>query len=298
MSSTDSSSARRNARKKLALRAERAFGLTVVQRAEDDADEAQPAVARSISAASTIATTTNTTRIAQRPDGPKPFLAPPPKAQPVQRKSLAVPSINITEPFTSPILSIDEKRERLSALNQNEVRGCTRCRLCEARTQTVFGEGNFNAKLMFIGEGPGADEDEQGRPFVGRSGQLLEKQINAMGLTRDEVFIANVVKCRPPDNRTPTPDEVATCTPYLERQIEIIRPRVIVTLGLPASQHMLQTKISMSKMRGTWRDWRGIKIMPTFHPAYLLRSYTKENRAMVWSDLQRVMVELGLPITK
>jgi DNA polymerase len=200
--------------------------------------------------------------------------------------------------FDAPELPTEEKRRRLIALDSNEVRGCTKCRLCETRTNTVFGEGAADAKIFFIGEGPGQTEDETGRPFVGRAGELLDKMIVAMGLKREQVFIANIVKCRPPGNREPAPDEVATCTPYLERQLEIVRPKVIVTLGRPAMQHMLQTKTSMGRLRGQWQTWRGIRLMPTFHPAFLLRSYTPGNRAAVWSDLQQVLVELGLPLTK
>ena len=157
---------------------------------------------------------------------------------------------------------------------------------------------NAFAKIFFIGEGPGENEDHTGRPFVGRAGELLNKQIAAMGLRREDVMIANVVKCRPPQNRQPSPDEAATCMPYLERQIEIVRPGVIVTLGLSATRYMLQTNSSMGRMRGQWHEWRGIKVMPTFHPAYLLRSYTPANRAMVWNDLQEVMRQLDLPIPK
>lgn len=201
-----------------------------------------------------------------------------------------------TGPFTAPVLSRDEKVNRLKALDQNEVSVCTRCRLCETRTNTVFGEGDADAKIFFIGEGPGENEDLSGRPFVGKAGQLLDKMIAGMGLKREQVYIANIVKCRPPNNRVPAPDEVATCTPYLVRQLEIIRPRVIVTLGLPSAKYMLNTKSTMGRLRGQWQEWRGIKLMPTFHPAYLLRSYTEENRAAVWSDLKAVMAEVGLPV--
>jgi DNA polymerase len=197
------------------------------------------------------------------------------------------------------VLSSEEKRQRLIALDSNEVRNCTRCRLCETRKNTVFGEGTPDAKVFFIGEGPGENEDLQGRPFVGRAGEMLNKWIAAMGLRRDETYIANIVKCRPPGNRVPMPDEVATCTPYLERQLEIIRPRVIVTLGLPALKYMMNDpKLTMGRSRGQWRDWRGIKLMPTFHPAYVLRQYTDETRAAVWSDLKLVMSEIGLPVPK
>jgi uracil-DNA glycosylase family 4 len=203
--------------------------------------------------------------------------------------------VELFSEISSDVLPRERKISLLKAMDEQEVKGCQRCRLCESRTHTVFGEGDPDAKIFFIGEGPGENEDLQGRPFVGRAGQLLEKMIVAMGLRREDVFIANIVKCRPPGNRCPAPDEVEACTPYLVRQLEIIRPKAIVTLGLPASKYMLESKLSMGKMRGQWHEWRGIKLMPTFHPAFLLRSYTEENRAAVWSDLQKVMLEVGLP---
>ena len=203
------------------------------------------------------------------------------------------------EPFSAEILPSDEKRKRLIALDSNEVRGCTRCRLCETRKNTVFGEGSPDAKVFFIGEGPGENEDIQGRPFVGRAGEMLNKWIAAMSFRREDVYIANIVKCRPPGNRVPMPDEVATCTPYLERQLEIIRPRVIVTLGLPALKYMMNDqKLTMGRSRGQWREWRGIKLMPTYHPAFVLRQYTDETRAAVWNDLKLVMSEIGLKVPK
>lgn len=206
----------------------------------------------------------------------------------------APPPMPISEPFTSPLLAPGEKSLRLAEMDANEVRGCTKCRLSQTRSNTVFGEGSPDARLVFVGEGPGETEDRTGRPFVGRAGEKLTQMIAGMGLTREQVFIANIVKCRPPGNREPAPDEVATCTPYLERQLEIIRPRVIVTLGRPALQFMIGQKVSISRMRGQWLSWRGVKLMPTFHPAYILRNYTRETRAAVWSDLQQVMTELGL----
>jgi uracil-DNA glycosylase family 4 len=160
------------------------------------------------------------------------------------------------EPFAAPLLSVAEKIKRLAALDENEVRGCTRCRLCEGCNNTVFGEGDPDAKVFFIGEGPGENEDLQSRPFVGRAGEMLNKWIAAMGLRRDQVYIANIVKCRPPNNRVPAPDEVATCTPYLQRQLEIVRPQVIVTLGLPSAKYMLQSNLSMGRLRGQWHEWR------------------------------------------
>ena len=165
----------------------------------------------------------------------------------------------------------------------------------------MFGEGDPCARLMFVGEAPGAEEDRTGRPFVGRSGELLGKMIGAMGLSREKVYIANVLKTRPPDNATPTSDEIRLCAPYLFKQIAIIQPEVIVCLGLPASRALLQTMDSMSRMRGRWASFRPpppaqepIPVMPTYHPAFLLRSYTEENRAKVWSDLRQVMDRLGL----
>ena len=191
-------------------------------------------------------------------------------------------------------LPLDQRTASLASLNEKEVARCTRCKLHSTRIQTVFGEGSPQAKLFFIGEGPGESEDQTGRPFVGRAGQLLTKMIGAMGLAREQVFIANIVKCRPPGNRTPAPDEVDACTSYLVRQLEIVRPVAIVTLGLPATQYMLQTSQPMRSLRGIWHQWRGLKLMPTYHPSYVLRTYTHEVRAAVWSDLKKVMQELRL----
>ena len=183
-----------------------------------------------------------------------------------------------------------------------EVRGCTLCQLSRGRTNTVFGEGNPDADVVFIGEGPGAEEDKQGRPFVGRAGELLDKMIAAMGLAREDVYICNVIKCRAPGNRAPAADEVHACWDYLVRQLRIIAPKVIVTLGNPATHAVLNTKVGITRMRGQWQslpmldaELAGVKIMPTFHPAFVLRSYTQDNRQKVWSDLQKVMEELDLP---
>jgi DNA polymerase len=173
----------------------------------------------------------------------------------------------------------------LSALRE-EIGDCRRCKLCEGRTHLVFGVGNPNASLMFVGEGPGADEDAKGEPFVGRAGQKLNEMIRAIGLDRSDVYIANVVKCRPPGNRDPEPDEVATCSPFLFRQIEAIKPKVIVALGSPATKTLLGTKAGITALRGKWGEFRGIPVMPTFHPAYLLRQYTVENRTAVFNDLK------------
>jgi uracil-DNA glycosylase family 4 len=186
-------------------------------------------------------------------------------------------------PSAAPILTSSDPS--LEAIRQ-EIGDCVRCKLHVARTNIVFGEGNPEAKLVFVGEGPGADEDATGRPFVGRAGQLLNKIIEAIGLRREDVYICNVVKCRPPGNRTPERDEVATCEPFLFRQLAFIRPKVIVVLGLPAFQCLLKSKDSMTRSRGEWREWNGIKVMPTFHPAYLLRS--PEKKRETWEDMKKV----------
>jgi uracil-DNA glycosylase family 4 len=171
---------------------------------------------------------------------------------------------------------------------------CTRCKLCKlGRTQIVFGVGNPHAQLMFVGEAPGQDEDLQGEPFVGRAGQLLTKIIEAIGLSRGDVYIANVIKCRPPNNRNPEPDEVATCEPFLFRQIDAIKPKVIVALGTFAAQTLLKTRTPITRLRGVWTDYHGIPLMPTFHPAYLLRNPAEKR--VVWQDIQEVMKRLGLP---
>ncbi len=178
---------------------------------------------------------------------------------------------------------------------RREIGDCTRCKLHQERTNIVFGVGNPRADLMFIGEGPGADEDAKGEPFVGRAGKKLDEMIASIGLSRDEVYIANIVKCRPPKNRDPQPDEVETCSPFLFKQIEAIRPRVIVTLGSPATKTLMKTKTGITKLRGQWHDWCGIPLRPTFHPAYLLRAYTPDNRRKVWEDLKAARAILDQP---
>ena len=185
----------------------------------------------------------------------------------------------------SPLPLLTQRDASLEAIRQ-DIGDCVRCKLHVARTNIVFGEGNPEARLVFVGEGPGADEDASGRPFVGRAGQLLNKIIEAIGLKREDVYICNVVKCRPPGNRTPERDEVSTCEPFLFRQLNFIQPKVIVVLGLPAFQCLLKTKDSISRARGEWREWNGIKVMPTFHPAYLLRS--PEKKRETWEDMKKV----------
>ncbi|RJP18403.1 MAG: uracil-DNA glycosylase [Candidatus Omnitrophota bacterium] len=186
---------------------------------------------------------------------------------------------------------LKSKKQRLTELERS-LKNCKACKLCQKRTQVVFGAGSPTAELVFIGEGPGEDEDKQGIPFVGRAGQLLTKMIQAMNLSRDDVYICNVVKCHPPGNRNPAPDEIVACEPFLLQQLDIIRPRVIVALGKFAAQTLLQTNEAITRMRGEWRDYHGVKVMPTFHPSYLLR--TPNDKRKVWEDLQQVMKELGL----
>ena len=170
--------------------------------------------------------------------------------------------------------------------------GCTACALAKGRTNVVFGTGNREAQLVFVGEGPGFDEDQQGIPFVGRAGQFLDKIIAAMKLKREEVYICNVVKCRPPENRTPLPDEIAACWPYLQEQLELVAPKVIVTLGAPATKTLLKTTQGIMALRGKWYAYNKIPVMPTYHPAFVLRSYTEENRRAVWEDMKQVMAKL------
>jgi DNA polymerase len=169
---------------------------------------------------------------------------------------------------------------------------CVKCKLSKSRKQVVYGVGNPNADLMFIGEAPGHDEDVKGEPFVGRAGQLLTDIIKAMKLTRDDVYIANVIKCRPPENRNPEPDELEACRPYIRRQVEIIQPKVIVTLGKFALQSLTEKAYGISAVRGKWLEYEGVRVMPTYHPAYLLR--TPSAKKEVWADMKLVMAELGM----
>jgi len=190
--------------------------------------------------------------------------------------------------------STSPARQTLAEVRE-ELGDCTRCKLCEGRQNIVFGSGNPKADIVFVGEGPGADEDAQGLPFVGRSGKKLTEIIEkGMGLDREkDVYICNIVKCRPPGNRDPEADEVAACKPFLIKQLQAIRPKVIVTLGKPAASTLLGRTVAITKERGTWQEFEGIKLMPTFHPAYLLRFYTLENRQAVMDDMQKVLDALS-----
>ncbi|MGB6545810.1 MAG: uracil-DNA glycosylase [Candidatus Acidiferrales bacterium] len=231
----------------------------------------------------------------------QPASAPRPLASPLSSSLRSAPPAAAPAPL--PILqapSLFHASERIEGDTLERIRedlgDCTRCRLHKTRNKIVFGVGNPKASLLFVGEGPGHDEDIQGIPFVGRAGKLLTQMIEAMGLRRDDVYIANVVKCRPPENRPPEKDEVATCSPYLFRQIDAIRPKVIVCLGNVATQSLLGTTKSISQYRGQWVDYRGSRLIPTYHPAYLLRNPAAKSD--VWLDLKKVMVELGLPLNR
>ncbi len=216
--------------------------------------------------------------------------APPPIPQPAPAPA---------EPST-PSAPAQDKALRLPQL-ATEVSSCTKCGLAATRTQTVFARGNADARLCFIGEAPGADEDEQGLPFVGRAGQLLDRMIGAMGLdpARD-VYVCNILKCRPPGNRRPEPEEMSACLPYLDEQLALVKPRVIVALGNTAVAALLDTKMGITKLRGQWKLYRGILVMPTYHPSYLLRPSPQQADAkrQAWEDLQQVMKELGLALPK
>jgi DNA polymerase len=206
------------------------------------------------------------------------------------------PAETIMPPAT-PSQAGSDKAAALAALDRVHQAECPHCTVAEGHTQTVFGEGDPDADIMFVGEAPGAEEDRTGRPFVGRAGQKLEDMIHAMGLRREDVYIANILKSRPPNNRTPLRPEIDACAPYLARQIAIIRPTVLVALGGPSSKFMLQTDTGITRLRGQWGEYVAegltVPVMPAFHPAYLLRNYTRETREKMWSDLQAVLARLG-----
>jgi DNA polymerase len=233
-------------------------------------------------------------------------LRPPPSAVPApvaeQETLLALPGEPI--PGQSPALDPQAKAAAFAALRERAL-ACVKCEhLASSRKNVVFGVGSIDAQLMFIGEAPGADEDEQGEPFVGKAGQLLTKIIQATGLQRADVYIGNILKCRPDTpgqsagNRKPTSDEMATCIPYLHEQIDLIRPRVIVALGATAVEGLLGKTLGITKLRGTWKTYRGIPLMPTYHPAYLLRNQAMSEKRKVWEDMLRVMEKLGMAITE
>lgn len=233
-----------------------------------------------------------------RPVANRTGFAPAPVSQPT------VVELSTASAGAAPALTASAKAEAFAELRQR-VLGCTKCaNLAAARKNVVFGVGNIDAGLMFVGEAPGADEDEQGEPFVGKAGQLLTKIIQAMNLSREQVYIANIMKCRPDTpgqsagNRKPTPEEMQTCIPFLHEQIDLIKPRVLVALGATAVEGLLGKTAGITKLRGNWQTYRGIPLMPTYHPAYLLRNQAISEKRRVWEDMLQVMDKLGLPISE
>ena len=208
----------------------------------------------------------------------------------------ALPGFEEPAPAPRVVLPLEERRMALAQLAA-EVRGCTRCaELCSSRTQTVFADGEAGVELCLIGEAPGEDEDRQGVPFVGAAGQLLNRILAACGLKREEVYIMNVLKCRPPRNRTPLPNEAANCRPFFERQIELVRPKYICALGGAAAANLLQTTLSIGKLRGKFHDYRGIPVMVTYHPAFLLPHRQPAKKREVWDDMKMLMRRMGRTI--
>lgn len=219
---------------------------------------------------------------------------PSPAKSPLVAMPKAVPAVAMSAALMPAAeVPVADGKRRLVEL-ATEIRTCQKCPLHATRTQTVFARGNPESELCFVGEGPGADEDEQGYPFVGKAGQLLDRMIVAMGYGRDDVYVCNIVKCRPPGNRKPEPAEMAACTPYLREQLELVAPKVIVALGATAAFGLIAMTGGITQTRGQWKLYRGIPVMPTFHPAYLLR--TPSAKREVWTDLQAVLKQLGRPV--
>ncbi len=215
-----------------------------------------------------------------------PFTSRDSTGDPRAELNLSSPSLAPPPPSLAPSeLTLEEVRETLG--------DCRRCGLCEGRNTIVFGDGDPHADLMFIGEGPGEQEDRRGLPFVGPAGELLTQMIEkGLQIPRSSTYICNIVKCRPPRNRNPLPEEVRACSPFLDGQIDAVRPKVIVTLGKPAASLLLGRDVAITRVRGTWQEYRDIPVMPTFHPAYLLRQYTPENRRAVWEDLKAALARV------
>jgi uracil-DNA glycosylase family 4 len=228
---------------------------------------------------------------APRSSAPTPFT---PRAM----EAPAIPQVReiLVKPAAPLFEAVDKVKDDSLLKIRADLGECTRCKLHKTRNKIVFGDGSPKAQLVFVGEGPGADEDMQGLPFVGRAGKLLTQMIEAMGLQRKDVYICNVVKCRPPQNRAPEPDEVDPCSPFLLRQIDAIHPKVVVCLGAVAAKTLLNTTKGISQFRGEWLDWRGYSLMATYHPAYLLRNPPAKSE--VWKDLQKVMAKLGLEVPR
>ncbi|HSH96236.1 MAG TPA: uracil-DNA glycosylase [Roseimicrobium sp.] len=229
------------------------------------------------------------------PKASKPAVVPPPSAPVLVTSTAAIAAYVSKDPEKAK--AMEELRSRALV--------CVKCpNLASSRTQVVFGVGNIDTELMFIGEAPGADEDEQGEPFVGKAGQLLTKIIQAMGFERNSIYIANILKCRPDTpgqtsgNRKPTPEEMKTCMPYLHSQIDLIRPKAMVALGATAVEGLFGKTVGITKLRGNWQEFRGIPVMPTYHPAYLLRNQLMSEKRKVWEDMLKVLERMGAPISE
>jgi len=243
---------------------------------------------------------------AAKPMGkPSPAPAPAPEAAPRPRAATAATPASTAKPLSvPPAVRTGPKQDQLDQLAARIRAELSVHPFPIFRSNIVFGEGNPDASILFVGEAPGAEEDKAGRPFVGRAGQLLTKMIQAMGIERDQVYIANILKCRPdmppgvPGNRKPTPEEMQVCIPYIQEQIEIIRPRALVALGSTAIEALLESKMTISRLRGTFVDYRGVPLMPTFHPSYLLHNPTNATKRKVWEDLMQVMDKVGMPISE
>jgi DNA polymerase len=236
-------------------------------------------------------------------DTPQRALTPPPHVGGYEGAELGSPAKVETAPIQQPPLSPAAKAQAIAELRERAL-VCVKCaHLAASRRNVVFGVGDINAQLMFVGEAPGMDEDQQGEPFVGAAGQLLTKIIVAMGLTRETVYIANILKCRPDTpgqfsgNRKPTPEEMKTCLPYLHGQIDLIQPKVLVALGATAVEGLLGTNAGITRLRGQWQRYRDVPLMPTFHPSFLLRPENASKKRLVWEDMMQVMTRLGLPIS-
>jgi DNA polymerase len=220
----------------------------------------------------------------------------PPSVESLPRETIASPErAKPAETILIPTALLrGQERVRALSVLEDEARACKRCRLCEGRTQAVFSRGNCEAELFFVGEAPGADEDRVGKPFVGAAGRLLDRILAAMGMSEDDVYIANVAKCRPPNNRPPEDDEAAACGPFLDRQLALVRPKVIVAWGRTPTRYLLKKSESMSKLRGNWYSFDGVPVLPTWHPAYLLRN--PDAKKDTWADMKRVLEKLGRPL--
>ena len=256
---------------------------------KDLADTLDVALQENAAAAAELDTETKTAFFAKTPPAPsRPVRGQAPRAA----NDAPSPSPTASSSTSKqPPIPMPESGDTLDAI-ATEIAACSRCSLALTRTNVVPGVGNADRPdVMFVGEAPGADEDAQGKPFVGRAGQLLTKMIEAMGYTRDQVFIANILKCRPPGNRTPTPQEMEICIPFLIRQVRIVQPKTLVALGATAAKGLLRTNAGINNLRGRWHDFDGIPLMPTFHPAFLLRMPSAKREA--WADLKLVLAKLG-----